>query len=139
MNGTKYNFNKYKGEKKMKVINTGNRYEIYQDDLQTFDELPAQFYTVRFNKMSGFSLQKYSGLEIKEDKIYGVHMSKVNKVLNAFPTFERNLGVILSGPKGIGKSLFAKKLSIEANKLGYPVIIVRDYIPGIADFIESIE
>lgn len=123
----------------MKVINTGNRYEIYQDDLQTFDELPAQFYTVRFNKMSGFSLQKYSGLEIKEDKIYGVHMSKVNKVLNAFPTFERNLGVILSGPKGIGKSLFAKKLSIEANKLGYPVIIVRDYIPGIADFIESIE
>lgn len=83
----------------MKVINTGNRYEIYQDDLQTFDELAAQFYTVRFNKMSGFSLQKYSGLEIKEDKIYGVHMSKVNKVLNAFPTFERNLGVILSGPK----------------------------------------
>lgn len=123
----------------MKVINSGNRYEIYQDDLQTFDKLPAQFYSVKFSKMVGFYLQKHAGIEIKENKIYGVHMSKVNKVLNAFPEFERNLGVILSGPKGIGKSLFAKKVAIEAKNLGYPVILVKDYIPGIADFIESIE
>lgn len=66
----------------MKVINTGNRYEIYQDDLQTFDELPAQFYTVRFNKMSGFSLQKYSGLEIKEDKIYSIKLRLHGTFLN---------------------------------------------------------
>ena len=36
-------------------------------------------------------------IEINEDKIYGVHMEKVNKVLNAFPNFNKNLGVILSG------------------------------------------
>ena len=64
---------------------------------------------------------------------------KVNKVLNAFPNFNKNLGVILSGAKGIGKSLFSKILAVEAVKKGLPVIIVDTYIPGIANFIEEIE
>lgn len=123
----------------MKIINSGSRYEIYGDDLKTLDKLPAQFYSVEFHKMMGFFLDKHADIEIKESKIYGVHMSKVKKVLRAFPEFERNLGVILSGNKGIGKSLFAKELAIESVKVGYPVIIVDRYIPGIADFIESIE
>ena len=123
----------------MKVINAGNRYEIYEDDLETFNKLPAQFYSVKFSKMVGFYLQKHAPIEIKEKKIYGTHVSKVKKVMDAFPVFERNLGVILSGPKGIGKSLFAKKVAIEAVAANYPVIIVNEYIPGIADFLESIE
>ena len=65
-------------------------------------------------------------------------MSKVAKVLKAFPKAEKNLGVILSGNKGIGKSLFAKTLAVEATKVGLPVIIVDTYIPGIASFIEEI-
>ena len=64
---------------------------------------------------------------------------KVNKVLNAFPNFNKNLGVILSGAKGIGKSLFSKILAVEAVKKGLPVIIVDTYIPGIANFIEEFE
>lgn len=89
--------------------------------------------------MTGFYLEKHADIEINEDKIYGVHMEKVNKVLNAFPNFNKNLGVILSGAKGIGKSLFSKILAVEAVKKGLPVIIVDTYIPGIANFIEEIE
>ena len=47
--------------------------------------------------------------------------------------------MILSGHKGIGKSLFAKLLSIEAIRNGIPVIIADKYIPGIAAYIESID
>ena len=123
----------------MKVVQIDDTFRIYGDDLKTFDRLPAQTYSVRFSKNSGWFLETHADIEIKETKIYGIHMEKVNKVLNAFNEFDKNLGVILSGNKGIGKSLFAKELSIQAMGYGYPVIIVDTYIPGIADYLESIK
>ncbi len=122
----------------MKAISIGKRYEIYDDSLKSYDSLPAQTYTVRFGKMSGFFLEKRADLSV-EEKIYGVHREKADKVFNTFIKFERNLGVILSGDKGIGKSLFARLLSSKAVEGGYPVIIIDQFIPGIASYIESIE
>lgn len=123
----------------MKVISTGNTFEIFDDSLKTHDELPTQTYVVRFDKDRGFFLEKYTEIEVNEDKIYGVHLDKVSKVLNAFDKFERNLGVILSGDKGIGKSLFAKLLASEGMKRNIPLIVVDTYVPGIASYIERIE
>lgn len=122
----------------MKAIKIGNHYEIYDDSLETFDSLPARVYTVRFSKMTGFFLEEHSDLNIDE-KIYGVHLNKVDKVLSAFTQFQRSLGVILSGDKGIGKSLFAKLLCIRAVKENLPVVIVDKFVPGISAYIESIE
>lgn len=122
-----------------RIISTGSTYRIYGEDLKTYEKLPAQIYSVSFSKMSGFYLEKHADIEINEEKIYGVHMEKVEKVLNAFHNFNKNLGVILSGAKGIGKSLFSKILAIEAVKRELPVIIIDSYIPGIANFIEEIE
>lgn len=64
---------------------------------------------------------------------------KVDKVLSSFHCAERNLGVILSGDKGIGKSMFAKLLCIKAVEAQLPVILIDSCVPGIARFIESIE
>ena len=122
----------------MQVVNTGNTYKIYDDSMKTYNQLPPQAYTVCFSKMSGFFLSKYDDIEVNE-KVYGVHLSKVGKVLGSFADFNRNLGVILSGDKGIGKSLFAKLLAVGAVKNGYPVVIVNTYIPGIADYLGSIQ
>lgn len=122
----------------MKVVSTGNTFKIYDDSLKTFDKLPNQVYLVKFNQMTGFYLEKFSDIEVKE-KVYGVHQTKVDKVMNSFKTFERSLGVILSGAKSIGKSLCAKLLSERAVKEGYPLIIVNGYIPGIADYLNEIE
>lgn len=122
----------------MKIINVGQTYEVYGDDLQVFSKLPAGAYHVNFSKMTGFSLSTHPDIEIKE-KVYGVHNEKVDKVLNSYKLFERNLGVILSGSKGIGKSMFAKLLSIRAIENGLPVIVVDQFLPGIARYIESIE
>lgn len=88
--------------------------------------------------MSGFFLETYPNIEITE-KIYGVHREKVAKVMQSFKMFDRNLGVILSGAKGIGKSICAKLLAEDAIRQGYPLIVVNQYIPGIADYITSIE
>ena len=35
--------------KNMKAISIGNRYEIYEDSLKSYDRLPVHTYTVRFD------------------------------------------------------------------------------------------
>ena len=122
----------------MKAIQTGTIYRVYDDSMQTHNQLPAQVYLACFDPQSGPFLKKYSDLEVSE-KIYGVHLEKVDKVLNSFKAFNRNLGVILSGDKGIGKSLFSKLLSIKAIENGYPLIIVNSYFPGIGEYLAEIE
>lgn len=123
----------------MNIVGAGNRYTIYSEALKTFKKLPTGVYDINFSPMSGFSLVEHSPLEVKEEKIYGDTPRKVKKVLNGFTISNRNFGVILSGSKGIGKSLFARILSIEAQKKNIPVILASNYIPGIADFLQSID
>lgn len=122
----------------MHTICVGNTYRIYDDSLEVHDRLPAQTYSLCFTKQSGFFLEKHSDFAIDE-KVYGVHEAKVEKVMDSFKAFERNLGVILSGHKGIGKSLFAKMLAAKAVAAGYPVIIAAQYIPGIAAYLEELD
>lgn len=123
----------------MKVINYGQKYEIYPDDLKTYDELPAGTYKVGFHPMEGFWLDKAPDFELKEEKIYGNHLEKIDKVLSSYQQMNRSLGVILSGEKGMGKSLFVQLLSVEANKQSIPVIIVNKPYKGVADFIDKID
>ncbi len=123
----------------MKIINSGVTYDIYPDDLKSFDQLPAEYYIVRFSMKSGFYLERYYEFRIPDSKIYGIHMEKVKKVMTSFRAFNRNLGVILSGDKGIGKSLFARLLGREAVQNSVPVIIVDRYISGIGSFIDKID
>ncbi len=122
----------------MKIVNTGSIFRIFEDDLKTYNELPIGTYGVGFNMMGGFFLEKRDDISVNE-KIYGVHKEKAKKVLSSFAKSDRNLGVILSGSKGIGKSLTAKLISIEANQKGYPVIIVDQGYPGVASYISSIQ
>jgi len=120
----------------MKVVNTGTTYRIYADDLITSDMLPCKFYKVEFFPMSGWCLEETDEISVNE-KIYGQLKDKRSKVIKSFKRSIKNFGVILSGDKGMGKSLFVKFLA-EKIVEEYPVIIVDKYIDGIADFINSI-
>lgn len=123
----------------MNVVHSGDTFQIYSDALKTYDKLPLGSYEVNFHKMMGFFLKSHSDLEINESKIYGQIDEKVEKVLKGFSFVNRNFGIILSGRKGIGKSLFARQLSIRAKDYNLPLIIVPCYFPGIADFLSSID
>lgn len=123
----------------MKTIQSGFNFRIYDDSMKVYDYLPPQVYKINFSQNDGFSLSIAPEVKIKE-KIYGSHEQKAVKVLNFFSHSNRNLGVILSGEKGIGKSLFAKLLiekAITENNL--PVIIVNSNFNRLADYINSIE
>lgn len=123
----------------MNIVNAGSRYQIYGEDVKTYKRLPLMSFEICFNQMAGFYLSSRPDLAVNEEKIYGNHEVKVNKVLNSFKYSDRNFGIILSGQKGIGKSLFARILAHKAIEAGYHILLANNYIPGIADFIASID
>jgi len=124
----------------MKIVSVGTTYRIYGDDLKTYDKLPAATYKVEFHPRAGFALERIDNFESKEEKIYGSHQEKIDKVLKSYSKFERSLGIILSGHKGMGKSMFVQLIAERVVKeLDIPVIMVPKAYPGIADFIEEID
>lgn len=123
----------------MNVVKAGSQYQIYGEGLETFTKLPVRSYDVAFHKMMGFYLTSRPDLETNEEKVYGSHKRKVEKVINSYQNSIRNFGIILSGQKGIGKSLFARMLAEKAIANNLPVITVTEYTPGIAGFLASIE
>lgn len=123
----------------MNVVHSGNTFQIYGDSLKTYNNLPVGTYEVGFSKFTGFFLTSRDDLTVNEEKVYGNTEKRVRKVLDAFDRVDRNFGIILSGRKGIGKSLFARMLASHALSRDLPMIVVKSYVPGIADFISSID
>lgn len=121
----------------MKIVESSGRLHLYGDDMKAYDQIPAGTYDICFSKMTGFYLVRRPDMAVDE-KVYGVAGEKAAKVMSTFKVFTRNLGVILSGDKGIGKSMTAKMIAKAAIDEGYPVILVSEYVPGTASFIESI-
>ncbi len=123
----------------MNIIKHGDQYQVYSDSVETFHNLPALTYQVEFEQMRGFYLKLRPDLVVSEQKIYGNHEKKVTKAIESFNRINRNFGILLSGPKGIGKTLFLKMLAKKAIDNGLPVISVSAPVEGVAEFISSIE
>lgn len=77
------------------------------------------------------------------NKIYGDHQAITSRIINTFMSRQnKNLGVLLSGVKGSGKTLTTKMISKElAEKYGYATIIInRGYdTSSMAAFLHSID
>lgn len=123
----------------MNIVNAGGTFRVYGEDVHTFTKLPIATYAVGFTKDSGFFLYPHLDLETKEDTVYGKHEARADKILKSFDKADRNFGVIFSGKKGTGKSLLARTLAEKGLSIGLPVIVVDIAIPGIANFLASIE
>jgi len=123
----------------MKIIHTENRYNIFEGSMTITDQLEAKVYSVRFDPDAGLYLEDYGEISVNEKKIYGQHQEKLEKIFRAFGSFNRNFGVLLSGEKGMGKTLFIRMTAVEALRRGIPVIVVDKYYEGISTFLRKID
>ena len=83
--------------------------------------LPKGIYEVKVS-MTGFYLSKIAESFTFDYKLYGLNEKFINYVLKTYENTTGNLGVLLDGIKGTGKTVVAKKL---CNRLQLPVILVQ--------------
>lgn len=109
-------------------IKTDNIISVSESrSLAVTDTLPLGTYTLEFNRRNHeFYLQQMDDFK-PFGKIYGDYQATVERIINTFMSREgSNLGVLLSGVKGSGKTLTAKMISVElAKRFGYATIIIN--------------
>lgn len=120
----------------MTIIKSSNKLDFYTDVIEVHKTLePGKVYT--FNVDPHFLNMWLSPAEpfTIPEKIYDFEQPFRAQVLRTLNTISanNNIGVLLEGYKGQGKSVIAKQLAIES---GLPVITINSQIPKAADFIK---
>lgn len=88
----------------------------------------------------GPKLTPLDDFKLSHGKIYGNSQFRANHIVEAFRKndAEHNLGVLLSGGRGLGKTL-TTRLVIEQLKDDYPIIVISEYMNGMADFLSHLK
>lgn len=120
-------------------IETGGHLRVYDDAVRTHQAFPLGTYKVHFTSKEGFSLARIDDLTAGTERVYGGRDAKVEKIFRSYVRGDRSLGVMLSGDKGIGKSLFLRMVAAEARRRDMPVVVVTEDHDGIVDFLDSLD
>ena len=116
----------------MSIIQSGNRF-TFEDVTGTHHQLPTGNYILKYDQRIGYYLNKKEEFDIPK-KVYGDH-SIIDRWLKSWEVnSSKNMGIVLSGVKGSGKTITAQKFCI-SSKL--PVIIINETFHG-SDFIDFI-
>ena len=107
------------------------------DDLKLSKEVPVGVWKLSCAKYVGFYLEE-TEIKLSHGKIYGDAQDIADHVAEAFEKNDpnKNLGVLFSGEKGLGKTL-TTRLILEKFYDKKPIIIISEYINGMADFISK--
>lgn len=121
------------------IVASGGTFRLYGDSVQTFTDLPVATYTIAFSQTSGHSLRQTEPLGPAEEAVYGSHSSRVERIVTGYAAMDRSLGVILSGDKGMGKSLMLRLLAERMrDERQLPTVLVQHDTPGLAAFLDEL-
>lgn len=107
------------------------------DDLKLSKEVPVGVWKLSCAQYVGFYLEE-TEIKLSHGKIYGDAQNIADHVVEAFEKNDpnKNLGVLFSGEKGLGKTL-TTRLILEKFYGKKPIIIISEYIGGMTDFISN--
>lgn len=97
--------------------------------------LPNAIYTVEVDAMGNMFLKEVQKKFAFDYKVYGLEESLVKRVALTAKEVEGNLGILLNGQRGTGKTVTAKLM---CNELNLPVIIIDRMIDECHRFLNSI-
>lgn len=104
-------------------VQTGINFNRMQGPIISYNEIPVGVYKISMSKQ-GFYLEYVMSEFIFDYKIYGLQEDFINHVIKTYNEAQTgNLGILLNGTKGTGKTVAAKMI---ANRLHLPVIIVQN-------------
>lgn len=126
----------------MQIMDDGTHLLIYSNGIKAYKKLPINSnYSVEYEPAPGvgFYLSQKKKFKKPTFKLYGNQLNLVDDVLNAFERSDKSIGVILSGAKGTGKTVFSKMLSAKANEKGLPTVLVNNNVSGVSNFLARID
>lgn len=104
-------------------VQTGINFNRMQGPIVSYNEIPVGVYKISMSKQ-GFYLEYVMSEFVFDYKIYGLQEDFINHVIKTYNEAQTgNLGILLNGTKGTGKTVAAKMI---ANRLHLPVIIVQN-------------
>lgn len=106
------------------------------DTSSQVDKLQSVVYTLQPNEKGILHVTKISDKFEFEFKVYGIEDAFISRVIKTYNNTKGNLGVLLNGVKGTGKTITAE---IIANTLELPVIIIKKNEKGLDTFLSQIE
>lgn len=115
---------------------SGNDYFL-SEEAQQINLLDPAIYTLN-NSLLGLYLQRTESAFAFDYKIYGKDTPFVNRMIKTYYATTGNLGALLNGVKGTGKTVTSKLLSNEFISKGIPVILINTNYSGINEFINKI-
>lgn len=121
----------------MKTITNNGMIRILPGNAGIADFLEPRPYQLLYDQNIGPFLVPASLQEASP--IFGPMKGKEKKVFDAYDRHSSNTGIILSGEKGLGKSLFSRSLAHIAMERGMPIIMVDSRARDIATFIATLD
>ncbi len=104
-------------------VQTGINFNRMQGPIISYNEIPVGVYKINMSKQ-GFYLEYVMSEFVFDYKIYELQEDFINHVIKTYNEVQTgNLGILLNGTKGTGKTVAAKMI---ANRLHLPVIIVQN-------------
>jgi hypothetical protein len=122
-------------------IRSGREWDTFDSAPAYQEKLPVGTYLLNHASGRGYYLSEIDDFTLPA-KTYGSEIDRHERIVNTFLARPATTGVILSGEKGAGKTLLAKRVSIElAQSHGIPTIVINAPHCGDAfnEFMQSIK
>lgn len=113
----------------------GSDYQI-QEAANQIEKLPVAVYEFNVHPIRGPYLTRIQDKFVFPYKVYGTESKFINQVEKSWHSTKTNMGVILNGVKGTGKTVTAELI---CNRLDLPIILVRNRDESFIGFINDIQ
>lgn len=114
----------------------GHEYH-YGEVSNQVDKLPVGVFNIKENPRTGkLHLCKVENEFKFNHKIYGLESNFIQRVKRTYDNVQDNLGILLNGTKGTGKSVTAKLI---CNLMNLPIIIVDAKYDALSSFISELQ